>query len=75
MTDEPSEQFVKMLPLQLFEQEGAIFRGYHRHTPLELWNEREQHWERYRGTVPKPIEWGTPISEEDAVGYMKPRAR
>lgn len=58
--------------LELFENEGAIFRGLFRHFPLEVWSTRQQVWVPYEGQVPKPEHWGYPITEEDAQEYMKP---
>ena len=62
-----------MLQLKMFENEGAIFRGYHRHSPLEVWDRRQQIWKPYGGRVPKPVEWGTEIAAVDAAPFMRPR--
>jgi hypothetical protein len=56
--------------MQLFENEGAIYRGIFRSCPLEIWNKKEQAWEPYTGYKPKFEEWGYPISEEEAKNYM-----
>jgi len=48
----------------LIENEGALFRGLSRSFPCEVRD--GSHWKPYTGNVPKPIEWGYPITEEDA---------
>ena len=54
----------------LIENEGAIFRGPARAWPKEVWNFKERKFEPYKGSVPKDIDWGNEISEEEAKAYM-----
>lgn len=50
------------------ENEGALFRGPSRSWPKEVWNGKE--FAPYQGSVPKPIEWGDVISENEAKSMM-----
>jgi len=52
------------------ENEGALFRGVSRGIPKEVWNPQERRFEPYDGKVPKPIEWGEVISEQEAQEIM-----
>ena len=54
----------------LIENEGAIFRGSSVSFPCDVWHLSKQRWVTYRGTVPKPIEWGNVISAIDAACFM-----
>lgn len=50
------------------ENEGALFRGPARAWPKEVWNGEE--FTPYKGIVPKDMEWGHVISEEEAQRLM-----
>ena len=54
----------------LIENDGAIFRGSSVSFPSEVWDLARQKWVTYRGTVPKPVQWGNVISAIDAACYM-----
>ena len=56
----------------LIENEGALFRGFAVSFPQEVWNPGSG-WRPYTGHVPKPIEWGGEISEEEADAIMRER--
>jgi hypothetical protein len=47
------------------ENEGALFRGPARAWPREVWTGTK--FEAYKGQVPKGIEWGNQIDEEEAL--------
>ena len=47
------------------ENEGAIFRGFSRSFPTEVWHAAEGRFVPYEGKTPKPIEWGTVISSAE----------
>lgn len=49
----------------LIENEGALFRGFGRSFPQEVWNPGSG-WKPYKGKVPKPEEWGYVIDEAEA---------
>lgn len=46
------------------ENEGALFAGFSRGWPTHVWN--GDMFAPYTGTVPKPIEWGTIITANEA---------
>lgn len=46
------------------ENEGAIYRGFARAWPQEIWNGTE--FVPYKGKTPKGIEWGNIIDEAEA---------
>lgn len=50
------------------ENEGALFRGPARSWPREVWLGGE--FRPYAGTVPKGIEWGSLIDEDQAKRMM-----
>lgn len=50
------------------ENDGALFRGPARAWPKEVWNGKE--FVAYKGTVPKDIEWGSEIDENEAKRLM-----
>lgn len=50
----------------LIENEGSLYRGFARGFPTEVWSPRRAAFVPYKGRVPKPINWGDLISEEDA---------
>jgi hypothetical protein len=56
--------------LKFIENEGALFRGYSRGHPTEVWRRRERRWVPYAGSVPQPIEWGNIIDEAEAREMM-----
>jgi hypothetical protein len=58
--------------LHLIEQENAIYRGFARAWPSERWDIDGQRWVPYTGKVPKDMEWGNYISEEEAKEFMAP---
>lgn len=53
------------------ENEGALFRGPARGVPLEVWSARENKFVPYQGNRDKPVEWGTVISEQEALEMMR----
>jgi hypothetical protein len=48
------------------ENAGALFRGPSLSFPREVWSHRDLTWKPYAGAVPKPIGWGTAISQAEA---------
>ena|ERR1700741_2547144 len=57
----------------LIENEGALFRGFSRGNPQEVWSPHRG-WSPYVDAGEyKPIEWGEVISEEDAFRLMSER--
>lgn len=53
----------------LIENEGALFRGPARTIPQEVWANGK--WQPYKlAGQPKPIDWGTVISDEEAKALM-----
>ena len=46
------------------EHDGALYRGLSRAWPDEVWNGKA--WAPYKGETPKPIDWGTVITEAQA---------
>ena len=50
------------------ENEGALFRGPSRAWPREVWDGNK--FVPYEGSIPKDIDWGQKISEEDASKIM-----
>jgi hypothetical protein len=63
VSEEKSENMVYI------ENDGALFRGKARGLPTEVWNSAARAWKPYE-TQPKPIEWGTVISEDEANQIM-----
>jgi hypothetical protein len=55
--------------MKFIENEGALFRGFSRSHPQEVWHP-ESGWKPYIGSVPKPIEWGHEISRGEAWRMM-----
>lgn len=55
--------------VRYYENEGAIFRGFARAWPQEVWSDRQREWLPYEGRVPKPVDWGSEISEEEALSW------
>ena len=53
------------------EHEGALFRGFARAWPQEVWVPGLKRFEPYKGEIPKPIHWGDVISDADAEAYMR----
>lgn len=53
------------------ENEGALFRGFARAWPQEVWNAKEKKFVPYKGHVPKEIDWGDVISEAEARKMME----
>lgn len=62
-SDEKSEA------MTYIENDGALFRGKARSLPTEVWSASARAWKPYE-TQPKPIEWGTVITEEQAQAIM-----
>ena len=56
--------------MKFIENEGALFRGASVGFPSEVWNAAKGAFEPYKGTVPKPIEWGNEIDENEANEMM-----
>jgi hypothetical protein len=55
-----------MRKIVYIEHDGALFRGFGRSHPQEVWSHREQKWKAYAFDAQwKPIEWGAEISEEE----------
>jgi len=52
------------------EHEGSLYRGLSRAWPKEVWSQRQRKFLPYTGNVPKPIEWGSEISEAEAINTM-----
>jgi hypothetical protein len=52
------------------ENEGALFRGFSRSWPQEVWHSDERRFVPYEGEMPKGIEWGTEISGLEAINMM-----
>lgn len=56
------------------ENEGALFRGVSRSLPAEVYSFRTKEWSAYTGRMPKPIEWGNEISDEEAEAMIAEEA-
>jgi hypothetical protein len=56
--------------MKFIENEGALFRGPSRLYPREIWSNLERTWLPYTGSVPKPVEWGTDITQAEACRMM-----
>lgn len=56
--------------MRYIENEGALFRGYARGYPEEVYSFRQGKWLPYTGSVPKGVEWGELISEADAKAWI-----
>lgn len=56
--------------LRYIENEGALFRGYTRAFPEEVYDTRTKSWHVYEGTNPKPVDWGDYVTEEEAREWM-----
>jgi hypothetical protein len=52
------------------ENEGALFRGYQRGWPDEVWSPRDRAFVPYEGECPKGIAWGEEINEAEAFRMM-----
>lgn len=52
------------------ENEGALFKGVARGLPDEVWSQKDKCWKPYKGSVPKPVDWGDVISEVEAREIM-----
>ena len=48
------------------ERDGAVLRGPSRPWPEEVWSPARRGWIPYQGPVPKAVDWGDVISEEEA---------
>ena len=57
-------------PMRYIENEGALFRGYARGYPEEVYSFRQGKWLPYTGSVPKSVEWGEFITEADAKAWI-----
>lgn len=53
--------------MRIVENEGAIFRIYGpgNALPNEVWIRKEKVFKPYKGEVPKPVGWGTDLSDEE----------
>ncbi len=51
------------------ENDGALFRGPSRSNPTHVWTRKTRAWKPYAGG-PKEIEWGTEITEAEALNMM-----
>ncbi len=47
------------------ESDGALFKGFSREWPCEVWDFEDRVWRPYVGSVPKGIEWGWVLSPEE----------
>lgn len=53
------------------ENDGALFRGPARGVPTEVWSPSRRSFVPYKGAgKPKPVEWGTVVSDADAKELM-----
>jgi len=52
------------------ENGGALFRGPGRAWPREIWSPTTNAWEPHGWEVPKRIEWGSEISEAEALDHQ-----
>jgi hypothetical protein len=52
------------------EHEGSLYRGVSRAWPKEVWSRRQRKFIPYGGKAPKPVEWGSEISEAEAINMM-----
>jgi hypothetical protein len=57
-------------PMRYIENEGALFRGYARGYPEHVYSFRQRKWLPYTGSVPKGVEWGEFISDEEAEAWI-----
>ena len=54
------------------ENEGALFRisGPSNAFPDEVWSPRERKFFAYEGAVPKPVGWGSDLSDDEVRDYI-----
>lgn len=52
------------------ENEGALFKGHSLSWPDEVWSHKSKTWEPYKGRVPKEVDWGSVIHEDEANEIM-----
>jgi hypothetical protein len=57
-------------PMIYIENEGALFRGFSRSWPQQVWSPKKRQFVPYTGKTPKGIEWGEEISAAQAIGMM-----
>ena len=57
-------------PLRYIENEGALFRGPTRAYPEEVYDARTKSWHAYEGAVPKPVDWGEYLTDEQAKEWL-----
>ena len=50
---------------------GALFRGVAYGYPTEIWNVKDQKWQRYEGRVAAKMGWGTVVTEAEAEEYKR----
>lgn len=57
--------------MEMFKNEGALFRGPSRDFPKEVWDPREQKWVPYEDDRPIEPGFGIPVTDEQAKRMMK----
>ena len=61
----------KARSMLFIENEGALFRGFARAWPQEIWDPRAKRFVPYKGDVPKDVTWGQEISNGEAEAFMR----
>ena len=58
--------------MRYVENQGALFRivGPSNAFPDEVWNAAQGKFVPYEGDTPKPVEWGSDVSDEEANEIM-----
>lgn len=56
--------------MMYIENEGAIFKGTSRSFPTHVRDHGIKDWIAYEGSVPKRIEWGYEITEDEALEWI-----
>jgi hypothetical protein len=63
------------LAWRYIENEGALFKGYARGMPEQVYSFRQRKWLPYEGSVPRPVDWGEFITEEEAEAWIARESR
>lgn len=58
------------MALVYIEHEGMLYKGVSRAWPEQVYDYRDRNWHPYKGSTPKPVDWGETISEAAATVMM-----
>ncbi len=59
-----------MATTRYIENDGALFRGFTKAYPEEVYDFKAKAWNAYTGSTPKPIDWGEYITADQAEAMM-----